>query len=474
MRRLLLLVLAVGAGLLVPALATAHPLGNFTINHYARAEASGGELYVRYVLDMAEIPTFRERGRIGAAGGLTAYGARQARSLARDLVVRVDGRRVRLSPVSEVATFHPGAAGLQTLRLAAWYRAPGARAGGGRHHVTVRDQTFAGRLGWREVVVHATSGASVAHASVPSRDTSDELRHYPKDLLSRPLAVEDATFTWSPGSGAGIVGRLSRDPSSRVTDPARGGLGGLVDDRLSAAVVLLALLAAMGWGALHALSPGHGKSMIAAYLVGSRGTARHALLLGGFVTVTHTATVVLLGLVTLWASAFILPETLFTWLDLAAGLMVVTIGAWVLWTRLAPVRRRRAHERAHRLGHPHHHEHGHAHEGHSHAPPADLSLRGLAAAGASAGLLPCPSAMVLLLGSIAIGRVGYGLVLVVAFSLGLAGVLSSIGILFLYARRLMERLPLGGRLSVALPVLSAVVIVGLGALLTARALPGVI
>ena len=495
MRRLALLALIL-LGLLVPGLAGAHPLGNFTVNRYLRAEASGGQLYLRYVLDMAEIPTFTERARIDAAGGLGPYAAERAPALARDIVAEVDGRRVPVVPISQAASFHPGAAGLRTLRLAAWYRVAGGRPAGGAHRVALRDQTYDGRLGWREVVVHATSGAAVAASTVPSRDSSDELRHYPKDRLTRPLAVQEADFTWTPGSGPGAVGPLTSDPESRVADASPGGLGGLVDGHLTVGAVLLALLLAMGWGALHSLSPGHGKSMVAAYLVGTRGTARHALLLGAFVTATHTIGVIALGLVTLWASEYILPETLFPWLNLAAALIVVGIGAWVLGRRWRRLRRERAHARARAAGLTHHHhpvtapepvlvgaavrhdddhrhDHGHHHGpgGHTDAPPEDLSLRSLIAVGASAGLIPCPSALVLLLGAISLHRVGYGLVLVLAFSVGLAGVLSLIGILVLHARRFLERLPFDGRLAASLPVVSALIIVGLGVVLIARAVP---
>jgi ABC-type nickel/cobalt efflux system permease component RcnA len=225
--------------------------------------------------------------------------------------------------------------------------------------------------------------------------------------------------------------------------------------------------------------------MVAAYLVGTRGTARHALILGLFVTVTHTIGVIALGLVTLFASRYILPETLFPWINLIAALLVVAVGVWVGRGRWRALRRRAAHDRAHRLGAPHHHDHGHhghghqhGHDhgpaGHDHAPPEDLSMRGLLAVGASAGVIPCPSALVLLLGAIALDRVGYGLVLVLAFSLGLAGLLSVIGLLVLYARRFVERLPLDGRVAAAVPTLSALVIVGLGILLTVQALPTVL
>lgn len=490
MKRVLIL-LALVAGVVLPSSAFAHPLGNFTVNTYLRAEASGGELYVRYVVDRAEIPSLREKDAVTAAGGLDGYARTQAETYLKQLSVQVDGKAVTLTPVQSQALRTPGAAGLDTLRVAVWYRATNPPQGG---RVSVNDGNFAGRIGWHEALVRASAGARTADASATD-DQSDELRAYPAGLLKNPLDVRDAAFTWSPGSGPAQIAGLGTAEQGVAHDG--GFVSDLVDHDLTFGFVLLALLSAVAWGALHALSPGHGKSMIAAYLIGSRGTPRHAFLLGAFVTITHTLSVIALGLVTLWASALILPETLFSWINLLAALLVMGIGAWVVWLRVRPaIRRRRdarAHARAHQLGHDHahHHDHGHDHGhghghghgdhdhdhgpgGHSHEPPSDLSLKGLAAAGISAGLLPCPSAMVLMLGAISVGHAAYGLVLVGAFSLGLAGVLSGIGLLFLYARRFMERLPLGGRVAQALPVCSAIVIVALGIVLTTRALPGVI
>ena len=487
MKRLLLIIVA-SFGLLVPALAAAHPLGNFTVNTYVRVEASGTDLYVRYIVDRAEIPTLREQDRVRAAGGLDGYAVAQARDLGHGITLSIEGRRVELAAVSQQATEAPGAAGLNTLRLAVWYRAAVTARGGS---VIVRDGNFGGRIGWHEALVRTSAGASAGSPSAVN-DISDELRHYPAGLLSSPLDARQASFAWMPGDGPARIDGLGA-PEAPLAPKNIGFVSGLVRHDLTVGVVLLALLAAMGWGALHALSPGHGKSMIAAYLIGSRGTARHALILSGFVTVTHTLSVIGLGLITLWASELILPETVFAWVNLAAALFVVGIGLWVVWLRVRSERRRRAHERAHQHthdhrddghghgdhdhghhGHDHHdHDHGDGAHGHSHAPPADLSFKGLAAAGISAGLLPCPSAMVLMLGAISLGHAAYGLVLVMAFSVGLAGVLAGIGLLFLYARRFMDRLPLGGRIAQAIPVASAVVIVGLGIVLTTRAIPAV-
>jgi ABC-type nickel/cobalt efflux system permease component RcnA len=224
-------------------------------------------------------------------------------------------------------------------------------------------------------------------------------------------------------------------------------------------VLIFLLLAAIAWGAVHALSPGHGKTMVAAYLVGTRGTARHALALGATVTVTHTAGVFALGLVTLALSQYVLPEQLYPWLNLASGLLVVFVGAGVLRGR---VRRLRSHRH-------HHHQHGHL--DHDHHGPEDLTWRGLLGMGASAGLIPCPSALVVLLAAIAQHQVALGLLMIVAFSLGLAGTLSGLGLLVVLGGRMASRLRVPPVLSTALPAVSALVIVAAGFVLTVRALP---
>ena len=233
------------------------------------------------------------------------------------------------------------------------------------------------------------------------------------------------------------------------------GFAGLFEDAASGeGVLVLLLLAAFGWGALHALSPGHGKAMVAAYLVGTRGTPRHAVALGAIVTVTHTIGVFALGLVTLALSQYVLPEDLYPWLTLVSGLLVVAVGAGVLRSRVRAARAK-AHE--------HHHHHHH-----------DVSWKGVLGMGASAGLIPCPSALVVLLGAIAQHEVGLGLVLIVAFSLGLAATLTTLGLAVVYAGRLTTRLHVPPRVVTALPAVSAAVIVAVGCVLTAGAVPDVL
>jgi ABC-type nickel/cobalt efflux system permease component RcnA len=230
---------------------------------------------------------------------------------------------------------------------------------------------------------------------------------------------------------------------------------------------------------VHALSPGHGKAMVAAYLVGTRGTARHAVALGLTVTVTHTIGVFALGAVALALSAYVLPEQLYPWLNLASGLLVLGVGASVVRSR---VRRARApahghHHHDHDDSHSHDHDHGHDHgHGHHHHDHADLRPRALLAMGASAGLIPCPSALVVLLGAVAQHQIGLGMVLIVAFSAGLATTLTGLGLLVVAAGRVSTRLSgaRAGRVLAVLPALSAIAIVAVGLTLTAQAVPKVL
>jgi ABC-type nickel/cobalt efflux system permease component RcnA len=367
-----------------------------------------------------------------------------------------------LRPLGEATISHPpGAGGLRTTRLelslTAAVPAPRHLTGfaGGHKRVAVRDDTFPGRVGWHAVVARPGHGTAV-RSNVPSTDPTGGLRRYPQDALSSPADIRAATLAVSPGSGtvtapdgerhAGSGGQERQDVLSRAFSDAAAGQG----------VLVLLLLTAFAWGAIHALSPGHGKAMVAAYLVGARGTARHAVALGATVTVTHTAGVFALGLVALGLSEYVLPEDLYPWLNLVSGLLVVGVGAFVLRKNL--LRRRRHH---------HHHQHHHHHHHH----PETLSWRGIFAMGAAAGLIPCPSALVVLLGAIAQGQIALGMVMIVAFSLGLAMTLTLLGLGVVYAGRALGRLNIPAGLVTALPAVSALLIVGVGLVLTANAVP---
>ncbi len=438
MRRLVLLALA-AASLALPALAAAHPLGNFTVNRFSRIEASGPRLYVRYVLDLAEIPTFQ-------AGHIDAHA--YARRIARNARLVVDGRKAQLVPVRGALAHPLGAGGLHTTRLEVVLAGPILH---GPVAVSYRDGNYRDRIGWKEIVVGAAT-----------RSASDELRAYPKDLLQSPLDMSSVTTRLAPANGPEISPAVSSGQSLEAPDRvADGGFASLVGrSHLSALVILASLAAALFWGAAHALSPGHGKTIVTAYLVGQRGTPRHAALLGLIVTITHTIGVFALGLVTLALSQFIVPERLYPWLNLASGLLVVGIGASVFYARW---RHRRAH------GHRHHH-HGHVHEP---DPATGPSLRSLFAVGVSGGLLPCPSALVVLLAAISLHRVAFGLLLILAFSAGLALSITGIGLVAVLARRAFRRLSLDGPLIRLLPAASALVILAAGLAMTAHAVPKV-
>jgi nickel/cobalt transporter (NicO) family protein len=437
------------AALVAPAIAIAHPLGNFTVNHYAGLEVAGDTVYVRYALDLAEIPTYQ----LGADVRRPGYATR----LARELVVTLDGRRVPLRVVTKRVTSRPGAGGLPTLRLDVVYRAAGTGSA-----LAFRDASFPGRIGWHEVTIRGRDGGRVVTADVPSTSTSDVLRKYPRGQLRSPLDVSTAKATIDLGSASAPAPTIER---ADAPSHPRGGFAALIEQGdVTVGVLLVSLLVAAFWGAAHALTPGHGKAMVAAYLVGTKGTARHAFLLGGTVTIAHTAGVFVLGFVTLGLSAFIVPEQLYPWLTLVSGVLVVVVGASVLRQRL----------RSRRNAHAHHHHHHHEHGPHHHDHDDALTSKGILGVGVAAGLLPCPSALVVLLSAIALHRVGLGLALIVAFSLGLAATITGIGLVAVLARHTFGRISLDGPLVSALPALSAALILTVGLVITARALPGVL
>jgi ABC-type nickel/cobalt efflux system permease component RcnA len=257
---------------------------------------------------------------------------------------------------------------------------------------------------------------------------------------------------------------------------------------LNPLAILVSLAIAFGLGVVHAVSPGHGKTIMAAYLVGAKGSSRQAVGLGLAVTISHTLGVLVLAGITLAASSILPPERLYPILGVSSGGLVILIGSSLLWNRLRVIRRTRAERAAthdHGTDHrapgpqPYLHGHGHSHP-HPHGPaPTEttISWRGLIALGLSGGLVPSASALILLLGSIAAGRVGYGLVLVLGFGLGMAVVLAGIGLLLVHARRLVERRPSiasFGRIVVPVQLATASLVVVLGIVLTTQAITQVV
>jgi len=475
------LAVALLLALLAPAGAQAHPLGNFTVNRLSIVSVSTDRVDVRWILDQAEIPTFQERGRRAA----DILAAKRDEAL-RGLRLHIDDKLAALRPTSPGRiSFPAGQGGLRTTRVDLVLTARVRDAS----RVTLRDTTFGDRLGWRSIIAAAGDGTAT-RSSLPATEPTRRLRSYPVTLLDSPADQRVITLTVGPGDNRLVAPRADGSGLMSTGNRVNDGFAGLFGDAAAGeGTLILLLLAAFGWGALHALSPGHGKAMVATYLVGARGTARHAVMLGATVTVTHTIGVFALGIVTLALSQYLLPEDLYPWLNLIAGLLVLLVGAIVLRARIrTSPHHHHGHDHSqgddHSPGHDHSHgddhSHGHDHQDsgrHHHHAPQSLRPRALLAAGAAAGLIPCPSALVVLLGAIAQHEIALGLLLIIVFSLGLAATLTALGIAVVCARGLSGRWRPTGRAAHAIaaaPAISAVLIVALGCLLTARAVPAII
>ena len=619
--------------LALPATALAHPLGNFTVNRYSRIEVGSAGVNIFYVLDMAEIPTFQEKDIIDlnkdgqvSQDEQSQYADAKVKQIQSNLKLTINNAPLDLKPVAKDLTFLAGQGGLQTLRLTAHFQTSALPANAA--NLSYNDTNYADRLGWREIVLRNATGIALTQSNVSNKDQTNELRVYPEDMLASPLSITaaNAAFKLDPSI---VVNRTDYQQNSEVVktqDP----LANLINGELTLPIVLFALLASVVLGMFHALSPGHGKTVVAAYLVGSRGTARHAIFLGLTVTVTHTIGVFVLGLITLFASQYILPEKLYPWIGLFSGLLVVGMGISLFRSRLIFARStgnatggtasleqaghshspdehshshdesihshdehthdhdehdhthshqsgdhshtHDAHEHSHdghthdhdhnhshdeaeiiKVGqpvlepalvmagnsaqvieqpqmraatmspsietvHPHthdhdqghshdhehnhtpvqpanfvasEHDHGHSHDHdahehshesslvhshggkmHSHLPPGSdgttVTWKNLLIFGISAGLLPCPSALVLMLSAIALNRTALGLIMIVFFSMGLAGTLTLIGLLLVYAREKLGGMKLGkaSKLIRLLPIVSAALVAILGLAIT--------
>ncbi len=524
-RKALAAIGAVTLGLLIPAIALAHPLGNFTINHFAALRVAPDRISLDVVIDRAEIPAFQEQQRLDrdADGVLSApelAGQAEAgcRSLSSDLRLSIGGAPVFAALDAAGLSLPAGAGGLPTMRLVCQYSAGLPAAIVSETNVAFEDRSFAERLGWREIVLVGDGLLVDGRASTDgaAAGASARLTAYPEDLLAQPLEIRSVTASLAPG-GVALAAWMAPDaePLGTPGDGTSGGVvpsagpalpgvvpGGITEDLaaivdvndLTPLAILISLTVAIGLGIVHALSPGHGKTIMAAYLVGSGGSSRQAIGLGMAVAVSHTLGVLALAAVALGASSFIPPERLYPILGVVSGAIVIALGASLLWSRLKSIRDDRADARAQRADHDHPHEpahaagfgqehdpahedghrHGHDHDhGHSHEPQGTVSWRGMLALGLSGGLVPSVSALILLLGSIAAGRVAYGLVLVLGFGVGMAIVLMGIGLLIVHARRLVERRPSTAALhAFAGPVqlATASLVVILGIVLTGQAL----
>ena len=470
----------------------AHPMGNFSINHYARFEAHPTELHLRYILDFAEIPTVTERalmhadesGRVSIADR-DAYLRRKSVEMQAGLSLTVNTRPTAFAVQACQLAFQPGSGGLPILRvildgvIALPHPAPPLG-----WQVVYQDTNYATRTGWKEVLAQNGEGTVLMASSVPTLDVSRELTRYPTDPGAVPPRLIEATFTVQTGSGtASRTGSVGRSPSGAGSTPSGGSstprdpfTQAIAAQKLTGGVMALSLWLSFLFGAFHALSPGHGKTMVAAYLVGTRGTAKHAVFLGLVVTLTHTIGVFVLGLVTFVAAQYIVPERLYPVLSGLSGFGILVIGLGMLWARIAALRRTHAQtddlyaddDEREAFFQPDETAVGPS----SDSQEAPLSLRTLLVLGVTGGILPCPSALVVMLSAIYLHRIAFGMTMIVAFSLGLATVLTIIGILVVRARGWLERLPLAGALTSRLPIVSAAIVTVLGLVLLVRAFNG--
>jgi nickel/cobalt transporter (NicO) family protein len=477
MRKVLIAVLIMG---LVTVSAVAHPLGNFSVNQFSRLEVGSAEIKIRQVLDLAEIPTFQLRSDIDAdkdglltQAELDSYASGITPDFLSNLKLTQSGGILQIAENAKTVRLEKGAGGLETLRIS-WDLSARLQESAGK--IAFENTNYPERLGWREIVVAKQSGVEVFDSTVFASGVTDELKAYPEETLSSPLSERAAEFSFTRGAVPSGARPLQNRDGHMATAVQKDRLAELIAvPEITPAIALFGLLLALGLGAMHAMSPGHGKAVVGAYLVGSKGTPKHAAFLGLTVTITHTLGVFALGLLTLFASNFILPETLMPFLSFFSGLIVLYIGLTMFKTRLFAILgfdnagHHHHHDDGHSHSHEHHHDgHTHTHDGHthSHLPPEKITWKGLIALGVSGGLLPCPSALVLMLSAISLGRIGYGLVLTVAFSLGLAATLTAVGLAFLYIGKLFGGSRLGSNWIVrSLPIASAFVIACVGAVI---------
>jgi nickel/cobalt exporter len=525
-------------------LALAHPMGNFSVNHYSGITVENDRVRVRYFIDLAEIPTYQELQQANLSTttidpnspAVINYMAARGAELGHGLDLDLDGKSAHFRLISCGVIFPPGAGGLPTMKMGFVFEAVyPPTLDGERVRIHYADKNYPGHTGWKEIVALASVG-SLLRSSVPAADRSDELSNYPTDLLSSPpqdleaslvatlpplpetvthmLPVHSSQSAVAPTNGVvpklnhaksedGIAleqpastpiarfyessqpvleasskvhleGNRQQTPRSRFTQLIQ-------TQNLSAWFLFTAALIALGLGGLHALEPGHGKTIVAAYLIGSKGTARHAFLLGIIVTASHTVGVFALGVITLYASRYIVPEQLYPWLGALSGVTIAGLGCYMLLRRLTGTAMDHSHASGASLD-------GNwrfwerptqrAIDGSPIPPDANLtqsvSLTQLCTLGITGGIIPCPAALIVLLSAFALHRIGLGFLLILAFSVGLAAVLILFGLLMVYACRFLSHLQIDGPLTKRwLPICSSAFITVLGLMLTIQAFSSV-
>ncbi|MEV4561468.1 high frequency lysogenization protein HflD [Kitasatospora sp. NPDC049285] len=533
---------ALAAALAVTALsapaALAHPLGNFSVNHYLGLTVAAEGVDALAVTDLAEIPTLQaqdatDTDRDGTVddGERAAHATRQCEDAAHRIRLTAGGDPAPWTVTAASFTYQDGAAGLRTSRLECRLHTDRHPAQDG---TDFRVETGAdpSRVGWNEITA-AGDGVTVDRSDVPAASVSRELRDYPRDLLDTPAGVTTAAFHARPGAGPGAAARAWGATATGANawlaalDARLAALG--TARHLTLPLGLLAVLLSVVLGAGHALLPGHGKTVMAAYLAGKRGRPRDAVTVGATVTVTHTAGVLVTGLLLTTFSA-LAGDRLLARLGALSGALVLLVGALLLRDAVRSRRRGPAtaqlpeiaeqrqpepqpvlagtatgrtdppathhhghghghghdhHEHGHGHGHGHGHDHDHAHDhghhhglfGHHHGRDPGTDRRRLIGLGVAGGLVPSPSALVVLLGAVALGRTLFGVALVIGYGVGMAATLTGAGLLLvglghrlgpLTARPALARLRNLGAYGA---VLTALLVLAVGAGMVLRSLP---
>lgn len=456
-----LVALTLGLSLLAqaPAPAHAHPQGNFTINRYARIELYQGLLRIYYVLDYSEIPSLQWSIAHDADGnGAVDERERERFSVAqRDevlsrLTVRSGESALSLTPVSANATVRAGDLGVEILRFEAVFE---AAIDGGMQDIVVHDGNLQGVAGWKALTVRPSEGTVAAFAAELLEDPSDSLTVFPPAWLDFPPRLAGLNFSWDPRTGiAAPTSAESAAPAPLPSSPGR--LGRLVGGAGSPLSVLVALVVAFVLGMVDALGPGHGKTAVGSYLVGRSSRLRDAFLIGGAAALAHLFAVGLIGALVLTVSAVFLPARAFQGLAIVSGALVVGLGAVLLFGRIR--------------------SRGSTHAGCSCHPAGRreaTSVRGVLVVGIAGGLVPCPTAIILVLAAVSLQRLALGAALALAFSVGAATVLVGVGLGVVLARRMSlpdRGRPALRRAAAALPVASACLVMLAGILITQQAL----
>ncbi len=440
--------------------ASAHPLGNFSINQLEALDLYPDRVEVAAVVDIAELPTLQEKSTVDTDGA--GYARKACEGLAHDFAVTAGGHRLVWTIGATSFRYTPGSAGLSTSRLECALRAPAALAA--PTTVDIANRYRADRVGWRELTALG-HGVAIVDSPLPVHSISGGLTAYPKDLLSSPLNVRGAHLRVHPGTGtAGPAATRIPTAKAGFTAGAEAALRGIVGDRhLGLGVGLLAVLLSLVLGAAHAALPGHGKTVMAAYLAGRAGRPRDALAVGATVTLTHTGGVLLLGLL-LTTVAGLAGEAVLGWLGVASGALVAAVGVAMLVSAI----RGRRHAQHHHHHHHHDGDHDHDHDqAHDHPRPSRWATIGMGVAG---GLVPSPSALVILLGAVGLGRTAFGVLLVLGYGLGMAAALTAAGFALIRLRdRLARHQSRVRRWTALLPTGTAAVVLLVGLGLAGRA-----